>query len=303
MGRCRRGRVPARYNRPVTNVTHVTDQEGELLAVAHRCAEAAAHELCERFGARLDVDTKSTATDPVSAADLAAEAAIRELLARERPGDLILGEEGGLAPARPGAADTGLRWVVDPLDGTVNYLYGIAAFAVSVGVQDGAGTVAGVVADPVSGETFAATRSGPVTLARRGAGPEPIHARSEHRLGHALLATGFAYDAALRVHQGAVIAGLLPRVRDIRRAGAAALDLCAVAAGRLDAYFERGVKPWDITAGALICERAGLVVRTLPATGGVGGLPAGILVAPSGLVDELTQLIETLEAGVVAPAS
>jgi myo-inositol-1(or 4)-monophosphatase len=285
-------------------VNDAIDTERELLAVAHRCAEAAAEQLRERFGGQLDFDTKSTATDPVSAADLAAETAIRDLLARERPGDLILGEEGGLSPARPGAAETGLRWVVDPLDGTVNYLYGIPQFAVSVGVQDGAGTVAGVVCDPLSGETFAATRGGPATLSRRGADPEPIRPRSEHRLGHALVATGFAYDAAVRARQGAVIVGLLPRVRDIRRAGAAALDLCAVAAGRLDAYFERGVKPWDITAGALLCERAGLVLRTLPARGdsGAGGLPAGILVASAGLVDELTQLIDTLESGAPSPA-
>jgi myo-inositol-1(or 4)-monophosphatase len=259
--------------------------EEQLLAVALEAAKAAAGELAVRFRApAIDVRSKTTATDPVSAADLAAEAAIRTVLAGERPEDAILGEEGGAS-----SGVSGLRWVVDPLDGTVNYLYGIATVAVSVACEDETGALVGVVLDPLGSDCFAATRSGPARL-----NGEVIDGSSCASLDRALVATGFAYDAAVRREQGAIVARLLPKVRDIRRAGSAATDLASCAAGRFDAYFERGVQPWDIAAGALICARAGLALRTLaevPAAGGRAALPSGIVVAPTALIDQLEQLV------------
>ena len=272
--------------------------EDALLAVAREAAAAAAAELLERFGTTLsEVRTKSTATDPVSEADVAAEQAIRRVLAERRPGDAILGEEGGLTQADPDAAPTGLQWIVDPLDGTVNYLYGIPQFAVSVAVDDGAGAVAGLVLNPVSGELFAATRGGVATLTIGAGSAVALAPRGESRLDLALVATGFGYDAGVRALQGQVVAGLLGRVRDIRRAGAAALDLCSVAAGRADAYYERGVKPWDIAAGVLICERVGLAVRLIEAvpagawSPSSAALPEGVVVAPPEFIDELHMLV------------
>jgi myo-inositol-1(or 4)-monophosphatase len=263
--------------------------EEELLAVALRAARAGGEQLVSRFrGPAVDVRTKTTATDPVSAADLAAERAIRELLSRERPDDAILGEEGG----ETNGADAGLRWVVDPLDGTVNYLYGIPAFAVSVACEDAAGALVGIVLDPLTGDRFSATRSGQAML-----NGTPIRGSSCDALDRALVATGFAYDAAVRRAQAPVVARLLPQVRDIRRAGSAATDLASCAAGRVDAYYERGVQPWDIAAGALICSRAGLTVRELAAVAADGertALPSGIVVAPPALIDQLEALVSAV---------
>jgi myo-inositol-1(or 4)-monophosphatase len=279
--------------------------EGELLEVAVEAARAAGVELLARWRRPLEVGTKSTPTDPVTEADLNAERAIREVLARRRPQDSILGEEGGetegaepeaigLSPASDNDNDSdshyqfggerkALRWVVDPLDGTVNFLYGLPTFAVSVEVEDSDGAIAAVVLDPVSDELFTATRSGPPL--RNG---EPIAPSGCETLDRALVGTGFGYEAAVRTAQAEVAARVIPLSRDIRRAGAAALDMCWCAAGRLDAYYERGVKAWDIAAGSLICERAGLVVRTLhPA----GVLPSGVLVAPWQFIDDLTWLV------------
>jgi myo-inositol-1(or 4)-monophosphatase len=265
--------------------------EAALLDLAHRAAGAAAAELMSRFRRDgLGVETKSTPTDPVSEADLAAEAAVRRLLERERPQDRVLGEEGGATEA-PEAGAGGLLWVVDPLDGTVNYVYGSPLFAVSVACEDEHGAVAGVVLDPVTEEAFAATRTGAATL-----NGTPVSASRVDRLEAALVGTGFAYDPTVRAVQGQVAARVLPRARDIRRGGSAALDLCWCACGRLDAYYERGVRRWDYAAGALVCRRAGLEVRELPAvavdgTSGSLTLPAGILVAPPGLADELERLV------------
>ena len=203
--------------------------ETELLNVAQEAAEAAAGELRSRFGRRAEgVHTKSTPTDPVSAADLAAETAIRAVLVRLRPGGRNPGEEGG---ASGGGGEGRLRWVVDPLDGTVNFLFGIPAFAVSVACEVGDRRLAGVVLDPVRGERFTATSSSLATLNQR-----PIHGSAREDLSQALVATGFGYDARVRARQAAVVARVLPRVRDIRRVGAAALDLCWAACGRFDAY-------------------------------------------------------------------
>jgi myo-inositol-1(or 4)-monophosphatase len=250
----------------------------ELLDVAVEAAEAAAAELLERFGGRAaGVRSKSTPTDLVSEADVAAEQAIRGVLARRRPADSILGEEGGAS----GSGE--LRWVVDPLDGTINYLYGLPVFAVSVACEDREGALAGVVLDPLREERFAATRTGPALLNGR-----EITASRCTSLDQALVATGFAYDAALRARQAVVVGRLLPRARDIRRAGAAAIDICWCACGRVDAYFERGLQPWDRAAGALIAARAGLTLRELTAD---GEDPPGLLVAPAAYADELFGLV------------
>jgi myo-inositol-1(or 4)-monophosphatase len=252
--------------------------DAELLDVAVDAARAAAVELRVRFGRTEGVRTKSTPTDLVSDADVAAESAIRAVLAARRPGDAILGEEGG----ESGAGE--LRWVVDPLDGTVNFLFGIPVFAVSVACEDSSGTRAGVVLDPLRDECFTATRSGPAFLN----GSELGGVDRAADLSLAMVATGFGYDSAMRVRQAAVVSRVLPRVRDIRRFGAAALDLAWCAAGRYDAFYERMLHPWDVAAGALIAVRAGLVVRELPA---VGEDPSGVLVAPEALADELFSLV------------
>jgi myo-inositol-1(or 4)-monophosphatase len=251
--------------------------EAELLDVAVEAARAAGAELLARWRRPLEVGTKSTPTDPVSDADLAAERAIREVLGHRRPGDSILGEEGGAT------GDGDLRWLVDPLDGTVNYVYGLPTFAVSVAVEDADGVCAGAVLDPVRDELFTATRSGPSVC-----NGEPVAPSACDSLARALVGTGFGYDQEVRVAQAQAVARVIPAARDIRRAGAAALDLCACAAGRLDAYYERGIQPWDVGAGSLICERAGLTVRTLPAN---ERAPVGIVVAPRALIDQLIELI------------
>jgi myo-inositol-1(or 4)-monophosphatase len=254
--------------------------ERELLAIARVAAAAAASELRDRFGERAQgVRSKSTPTDLVSNADLAAESAIRAVLGERRPGDAILGEEEG---------ETGqgeLRWMVDPLDGTINFLFGIPAFAVSIACEDAVGAVAGVVLDPSRDECFSATRSGPALL-----NGEPIHApRRAESLDLAMVATGFGYDPGARARQAHVLLRVLPRVRDIRRFGAAALDLCWCACGRYDAYYERGLHAWDVAAGGLIAARAGLVVRDLAQR---PGEPQGTIAAPPDLIDELAALVE-----------
>lgn len=253
--------------------------ESKLLEVAVQAAEAGARELKARLGRRQEgVQTKTGPTDPVSDADRAAETAIRRVLSEHRPGDAILAEEGGAS------GEGELRWLVDPLDGTVNFLLGIPAFAVSVACEGPAGMLAGVVFDPLRDECFAATRTGPSTL-----NGEPFR-REElpERLALAMVATGFAYDPDARERQGRVVARVLPRVRDIRRVGAAALDLAWCACGRFDAYYERGLNPWDTAAGVLIASRAGLRVRALAAT---GEQAAGVVVAPEGVIDELLSLV------------
>lgn len=258
--------------------------ETELLEVAGEAARAAAAALSVRFGRQArGVQTKTTPTDLVSEADLAAESAIREVLARRRPDDAILAEEGGLIGGGSGASP--IRWVVDPLDGSVNFLFGIPAFCVSVAAQTESGSAAGVVLDPIRDEFFAATRSGAATL-----NGDPIQGSGRPDLARAMVATGFGYDAGVRERQAAVVARVLPRVRDIRRVGAAALDLAWCACGRFDAYYERGVQPWDVAAGSLIASRAGLEVRRLPPTAQDA---AGIVAAPAALVEELIALLRT----------
>jgi myo-inositol-1(or 4)-monophosphatase len=277
----------------------VSDGEA-LLELAVDASRLAGALLLERVrqGAEREVASKSTPTDLVSEADIAAQRAIRKLIGERRPDDGFLGEEAGGEEH----GSSGLTWVVDPLDGTVNFLFGIPQWCVSVAVRDGEGTVAGAVYDPNRDELFTATRDGPAMLL----GPEGAVelAGARHReprggrrggagaaaieLGTAMVATGLAYDAAVRAAQAKVLARLIPRVRDIRRFGSAALDLTWTAAGRYDAYFERSVKAWDIAAGALICERAGLLVLELPVH---ENLPWGILVARGELAEGLLELV------------
>jgi myo-inositol-1(or 4)-monophosphatase len=251
-----------------------------LRVIAAEAARAAGELLRDRFvaGGELAVGSKSSPTDVVSEADYAAERAIRELLAARRPGDAILGEEGGETQA-----GEGLRWIVDPLDGTVNFLFGIPQWCVSVAVHDDEGGVAGAVFDPLRDEIFCGERGGAATL-----NGTPIGASQSSSLESSLVATGFGYESSVRRLQAAVVARVLPQVRDVRRMGSAALDLAWTACGRYDAFYERGVQTWDIAAGSVLCECAGLVVRTLPAA---GGAPQGLVVAPPGLIDELEALV------------
>ena len=252
-----------------------------LRDIAAEAARAAGELLRERFiaGGERATASKSSPTDLVSAADLAAEQAIRDLLAVRRPGDAILGEEGGETQE-----GEGLRWIVDPLDGTTNFLFGVPQWCVSVAVYDDEGGLAGVVFDPLRDEIFVAERGGPATL-----NGSPVTPSTTDDLATSLVATGFAYDADVRAAQAEVVARVVPRVRDVRRMGSAALDLAWTAAGRYDAFYERGVQIWDTAAGSLLCECAGLDVRELAA---VDELPFGVIVAPAGLIDGLAALVE-----------
>jgi myo-inositol-1(or 4)-monophosphatase len=203
----------------------------ELLALAVELAEAAGTLLLEgRDQVRTTVETKTTRTDMVTEMDRASESYIAAALRERRPGDALLGEEGTAAPGV-----TGVRWVVDPLDGTTNYLYGLPTFGVSIAAEIDGLAVAGVVHDPVVGETFAAARGQGASL-----NGIPLTVEGAPDLATALVGTGFSYDAAERGRQAALLRRVLPAVRDIRRVGAAAVDLCWVAAGRLDAFYERG---------------------------------------------------------------
>jgi myo-inositol-1(or 4)-monophosphatase len=249
----------------------------DLLGVAVEAARAAAAVLVERYEAAdgpQDLGTKSTPTDLVSAADVEAERAIRTVLERRRPDDAVLGEEGDEIPGT-----TGLRWVVDPLDGTVNYLFGLPQWCVSVACEDRVG----VVLDPLRGDLFEIAVGG---LAKRNG--EPVQGSTRDDVATALVATGFAYDAGVRARQADIVARLVPRVADIRRMGSAALDLAWTAAGRYDAFYERGVSAWDITAGAMLCAAAGLDVRPLHAA---DGLPSGVFAAAPAIADELFDLV------------
>jgi myo-inositol-1(or 4)-monophosphatase len=232
--------------------------------------------LLERFGAPAEgVDSKTSETDLVSDADREAEGTIQELLAAERPDDGLVAEEGARA-----RSDSGRRWVVDPLDGTINFLYGFPAWCVSVALEDHDRALVGVVHDPLRQETFAAVRGEGCRL-----NGEPAGVRPCERLETALVATGFSYEPARRAEQAALVAHVLPRVRDIRRPGAAALDLAWVAAGRLDGYYERGLKPWDWAAGRLLVEEAGGEVAEMP------GEPLGLVAASPLLLPALADLV------------
>jgi len=302
---------------------------GELLALAAKTAAAAARLLADEGAqARPEVvETKSSLTDVVTEMDRRAEALITEQIRAARPGDAILGEEGGEthgapAPGQPGGAPAAeVRWIVDPLDGTVNYLYGLSDWAVSIAAEVAGTIVAGVVAVPLHGETFlavrgqgawrrtdsglhsavgsGAVRSGAVGSGAVGSGPGGSGADGDTALrcnrgvplGQALVGTGFGYLPGRRRVQGEVVSALLPQIRDIRRGGSASVDLCMVAAGRLDAFYERGLNYWDYAAGALIAAEAGARVT------GLAGRPPGssmTVAAGPGLYEQLTGALAAL---------
>ena len=271
------------------NLRDDTDQPGSapdplaLLALAielARRAGALALAMHAGLGAH---DTKSTPTDVVTAADRASEQLLVEGIRAARPGDGILGEEGASDDGT-----TGVRWVVDPIDGTVNYLYGLPHWAVSIGIEMDGVTVAGVVLNPAADELFCATLGGGATL-----NGVPLRCTGVTELAQTLVATGFGYDARRRAAQSVVVNAVLPVVRDLRRQGAGALDLCAVAAGRVDAYYEQGLSPWDMSAGLLIATEAGA------RTGGLRGRAPSydlVLAAGPGVFDALHDLLVAADA-------
>lgn len=240
----------------------------ELAALATRLATGAADRV-PTDAAALALETKSTDTDLVTSADRAVEAWLRDAIAAARPDDAVLGEEGDDRPGR-----SGVRWILDPIDGTVNFVLGIPAYAVSVAAELDGQVVAGAVANPVTGELFRAALGGGAFLdGRRLTGPRPVP------VNRMVVGTGFGYEPERRRRQLAVLAAVVAEIADIRRIGAASLDLCAVAAGRLDGYFEVGLNPWDYAAGALIAAEAGARVWGVD-----GGPPSTALTAAAGPV-------------------
>jgi myo-inositol-1(or 4)-monophosphatase len=260
-----------------------------LLGVALDAARAAAALVRDRAHGDVTVAaTKSSDVDVVTEADRAAERLIRERIAAQRPHDAVLGEEGDDVPG-----STGVRWVIDPIDGTVNFLYGLPQYAVSVAAEADGVVVAGVVLNVQSGTEFTAyvDESGVTRSWRDG---EPIRVRDTVPMGQRLLSTGFGYDARLRELQARALVHLIPRIRDIRRLGSCALDLCHVAEGTLDGYLEEGPNLWDHAAGGLVAEGAGAVVEITTGAGG-GRL---VLCAPADGFAELRML--AAEAGYLA---
>ncbi len=256
----------------------------ELLDVAVDAATRAGALLRDGRPADLGVAaTKSSPVDVVTEMDLASEKLIVELIGTRRPDDGYLGEEGA---DRPGTS--GVRWVVDPLDGTVNYLYGLPSWGVSVAAELDGVAVVGVVAVPARDELFHAVLGGGAFL-----NGQPVSCRPAPPWGQALVGTGFNYVQHARVHQAEVLHALMSEVRDIRRAGAAAVDLCDVAAGRLDAFYERGLQPWDMAAGVLIAREAGARSGGRPGEEPNGGLA---VTAPPGTFESLQTRLEELGA-------
>lgn len=258
------------------------DLDGLLATATALARSAGALALSMRAGIRADT-TKTSPTDVVTAADRAVERLLVEGIRAARPDDGLLGEEGA---GRTGS--TGLRWVVDPIDGTVNYLYGLPQWAISIGVEVERRTVVGVVLDPSRDELFTAVRGRGSAL-----NGQTLTCNRLTDLSRALVATGFGYDARRRSAQAAILPAVLPAVRDLRRIGAGALDLCAVASGRVDAYYEQGLSPWDLSAGGLVATEAGARL------GGLRGRPAGypmVLAAAPGVWDALHDLLVASDA-------
>jgi myo-inositol-1(or 4)-monophosphatase len=280
-------------------MTGVRAQEAEaLLRIAAAAAAEAGRLLASWRGDERPevVQTKSSPTDVVTEMDRRSEALITSRIRAHRPGDAVLGEEGGQTTGSPAGAGGGaglpgrVRWVVDPLDGTVNYLYGLPDWAVSIAAEVDGAVVAGVVAVPRHGDTFTAV-AGRGAWLHRGEASLALHCTAAVPLGQALVGTGFGYDPARRQVQGEVLAALLPQVRDIRRGGSAAVDLCSVAAGRLDAFYERGLNYWDFAAGGLIAREAGALV------GGLAGRAESssmAVAAGPGLYQQLTAFLGPL---------
>ncbi|MCP3818542.1 inositol monophosphatase [Streptomyces sp. A3M-1-3] len=256
----------------------------ELLDLALEAARRAGDLLRDGRPADLGVAaTKSSPIDVVTEMDIAAEKLITGFLGERRPDDGVLGEEGANT-----AGSSGIRWVIDPLDGTVNYLYGLPTWAVSIAAERDGETVVGVVAAPMRGETYHSVRGGGAYAAGRA-----LRCRPAPPLAQALVSTGFNYVTTVRTHQADVAQRLIPRLRDIRRSGSAAVDLCDVAAGRLDGYYERGLNPWDLAAGELIAREAGALTGGRP-----GERPSGELTvaATPGVFEPLQALLEEFGA-------
>jgi myo-inositol-1(or 4)-monophosphatase len=256
------------------------------LAVVRPAARLARGMRAEGVG---EVATKSTDTDVVTAADRAVERQVVAALREARPHDRVLGEEFGAGgPSSTDARRSTVRWVLDPIDGTVNYLYNLPVYAVSLAAEVDGTVVAGVVCNAATGQEWTATLGGGAYTRQR-----RLTGSAQTRLGQALVATGFAYDPARRAHQAAVLAGLLPNVRDIRRFGSASLDLCMAAEGSVDAYYEQGLNRWDHAAGGLVAAEAGLLVT------GLAGAPPGpdlVMAAPPALHGPLHDCLVALDA-------
>ena len=282
------------------DVTELRDDPAELRAVAEQLAtEAAAyvrHRRGEVFGGReLATDavrTKSTPTDPVTIVDTETERLLRDRLAQLRPGEAVVGEEGGGRPAPDGES---ISWVLDPVDGTVNFVYGLPAYAVSVAAQRDGASVAGAVADVVGGRLYSAGLGMGAGVTDGAGARRPLRCSDVTNISMALVGTGFGYSRDRRRTQAALVAKLLPVIRDIRRIGSASLDMCWVAGGNLDAHFEHGLNPWDWAAGALIAAEAGAWVR-LPAPRAPANSAGLTLVAAPGIASELLDLLERLGA-------
>ena len=264
----------------------------ELAGIALDVARAAAELVRGRAAAGVAVaDTKTSATDVVTEADRASETLIRRLLRERRPDDAFLGEEGA-----DEAGTSGVRWVIDPIDGTVNFLYGLPAYAVSIAAERDGEVVAGVVLNAVTGTEYVA-HLGPDGAAGAGVATRdgtPVGVRAPAPLSQRLVSTGFSYDPGLRELQARAMVNLLPRIRDIRRIGSSALDLCNVGEGAVDAYVEEGVNYWDHAAGALLARIAG--ART-ELTRGAGGLDL-MICAPAHGFDEFRDAVR--DAGFLA---
>ena len=248
-------------------VPQAGEDPGTLLRIAVAAAAEAGRLLASWRGDERPevVQTKSSPTDIVTEMDRRSEALITTRIRAHRPGDTVLGEEGGQTAGGPvgdGGQPGRVRWIVDPLDGTVNYLYGLRDWAVSIAAEVDGSVVAGVVEVPRHGETFTAA-TGQGAWLHRGEAKLALHCSPGVPLDRALVGTGFGYDPGRRLVQGEVVAALLPYIRDIRRGGAASVDLCSVAAGRLDAFYERGLNYWDFAAGGLIAREAGALVGGL----------------------------------------
>jgi myo-inositol-1(or 4)-monophosphatase len=266
-----------------TTLTHPTEVD-DCLAVAESLARAAGDmAMTGRRQGLSHVDTKSTLTDMVTEFDRASERLIVDGLRARRPHDSIVGEEGATHQG-----DSGLTWFIDPIDGTTNFYFDLPMWAVSIGVTDTKGPLAGVVYVPALRELFSGSRGGGAHL-----NGQPITVRDNDRLSDALVCTGFSYSADARVRQSRRIPGMVDKVRDLRRFGAAAIDLCFVAAGRLDAYFEENLHMWDLVAGQVIATEAGAVVSDFS---GNSVRPEEVMASTPAIHRELVALLASVQA-------
>ena len=256
-------------------------EPAELRDLALQAGRLVAAEIKYAAGQTNSLGTKSSPTDIVTTIDTWAEKEIMNFLNAQRPNDEIIGEEGTAV-----AGSSGVKWIIDPIDGTTNFFYGLPGFTISIGVAINEEIIAGVIIDPTSGEEFAAaSKMGATSNGRE------IRVSSVSDLSQALVATGFSYLAEKRLSQGKVLSEVLPKIRDIRRSGSAAYDLSCVANGKVDAYFEQGLNLWDIAAGLIIIKEAGGKVSDLE-----GNFPTGeyVIAAPSVIHGQLLELLQTL---------